>query len=171
MMNHSLIKPLLFILFMICSTAGQADEPIYHKADSMLFEIIENGEVSNKHVSLEFNANKGSGTQWAECLITIITADSTTKRMELNHYYVSTDQMTIRNVSITSKAISFDMMPFPLAPDRPLRFVATRGSDTSDVYKANAVGLWKGLIKESNLLKVEWRQVPSISLPYSVIGK
>lgn len=170
-MNIYFSRPLLFLLVVACPAYGQASEPIYHTADPILFEIIENGVISNKRVSLELQANKRDGTQWAQCLITIVTTDSKNKRMELNAYYASTDQATIRNLSISPTAISFDMMPFPLAPDRPLRFVATREHEASYLYQANAVGLWKGLFKETELVKIEWRQVPSITLPFSKIGK
>lgn len=170
-MKINFSSPLLFILVMFCPVFGQASETIYHSSDPILFEIIENGVISNKRVSLEINANNLHRTQWAECLITIITINDEKKRIELNMYYSSTEYATIRNLSISSKAISFEMIPFPLAPDRPLRFVATRQGELSHLYQAKAVGLWKGLFKETELLKIEWRQVPSITLPFSTIGK
>ena len=170
-MKINLFRPLIFFLIMVCSAFGQASEPIYHSSDPILFEIVENGVISNKRVSLEINANNVNGTQWAECLITVITRNDEKKRIELNVYYSSTDHATIRNLSVSSNAISFEMIPFPLAPDRPLRFLATRQGDKSHSYQANAVGLWKGLFKETELVKIEWRQVPSITLPFSRIGK
>ncbi len=164
-------RPLLFILVMVCPIFGQASEPMYHSADPLLFEVIENGVISNKRVSLEINANDRNGTKWAECLITVITINNEKKRIELYMYHASTEDATIKNLSVSSKAISFEMIPFPLAPDRPLRFLATRQDELSHLYQANAVGLWKGLFKETELQKIEWRQVPSITLPFSTIGK
>lgn len=170
-MKINFFRPLILLLTMVCSAFGQASEPIHHSSDPILFEIFENGVISNKRVSLEINAHNANGTQWAECLITVITINNEKKRIELYMYHASTDDATIRNLSVSSKAISFEMIPFPLAPDRPLRFLATRQGDKSHLYQANAVGLWKGLFKETELQKIEWRQVPSITLPFSTIGK
>ena len=63
------------------------------------------------------------------------------------------------------------MIPFPASPDRPPRFVATRakGADLSGVYKANAIGLWTGLFDTTKSIKIEWKQVPSIQLPFTKI--
>lgn len=171
-MNINFSRLLLILFVTTCPAFAQAADPIYYSTTyPILFEIIENGVVTNRHVSLQLTANKKDGAQWAECLITMITGDSKNKRMELSAYYTSTDQETIRNLSITPKAISFDMMPFPLAPDRPLRFIATREHEASYSYQANGVGLWKGLFKEIEMVKTEWKQVPSITLPYTTIGK
>ena len=94
------------------------------------------------------------------------------KRMELYMYHASTENLPkIKNLNISPVAISFEMIPFPLAPDRPLRFVATRKGPSSHVYEANAVGLWVGLFDKTKLLKTEWRQVPSITIPYPTMGK
>jgi hypothetical protein len=170
-MKINFSRPLLFLIVMVCPVFGQASEPMYHSSDPILFEIIENGVISNKRVSLEINANKVRGTQWAECLITVITINRENKRIELYMYHASTDDASIMNLSVSSKAISFEMIPFPLAPDRPLRVVATRQGELSHLYQANAVGLWKGLFEETELQKIEWRQVPSITLPFSTIGQ
>ncbi len=171
-MKINLSRPLLFLLVLVALPVfGQARDPVHHSSDPILFEIIEDGVISNKRVSLEFDANEVKGTKWAECRITIITINNDKKRIELYMYYASTERATIRNLDISSKAISFEMIPFPLAPDRPLRFVATRQGEMSHLYQANAVGLWKGLFDETKLLKAEWRQVPSIALPFPTIGK
>ena len=170
-MKINFSKSLIFLLVMVCPVFGQASESIYHDSDPILFEVIENGVISNKRVSLEVKAGSEKGTQWAECLITVITINNEKKRIELYMYHASTDDATIRNLSVSSKAISFEMIPFPLAPDRPLTFLATRQGELSHLYQANAVGLWKGLFKETELQKIEWRQVPSIALPFSTIGK
>ena len=170
-MKINLSRTLLLLLITVWPSYGRTSDPVFHTAGQILFEIVENGAVSKKRVSLDLRAGKKDGNQWAECLITIITRDDKNKRMEFNAYYASTDQATIRNLNISPKAVSFDMMPFPLAPDRPLKFVATREHEASYVYQANAVGLWKGKFKEAELVKTEWRQVQSIALPFSTIGK
>lgn len=170
-MKINFLRPLIFLLVMLCPVFVQASEPMYHSSDPILFEIIENGVISNKRVSLEISANTVHGTQWAECLVTVITLNREKKRIELNMYSSSTDRGTIRDLSISSMTISFEIIPFPLAPDRPLKFVAARQGEKSHLYQANAVGLWKGLFNQTELLKIEWRQVPSITLPFSTIGK
>jgi hypothetical protein len=155
---------------------GWAWEPISHRSDPILFEVIENGEISSKRVSLEFDAwesvqNEAS----AECRITIITINNDKKRIELDTYYASTDQTTIKNLRIDPEMVSFEMFPFPMAPDRPLKFTATleglKESHSYHSYKAKAVGLWTGLFEKNKLVNIEWRQVPSIKLPYATIGK
>lgn len=156
---------------MVCPVFGQASESIYHDSDPILFEVIENGVISNKRVSLEVKAGGKNGTQWAQCLITVFHINNGKKSIELNMFYALTDNATIRDLSVSAEAISFEMIPFPLAPDRPLRFLATRQGELSHLYQANVVGLWKGLFKETELQKIEWRQVPSIPLPFSTIGK
>jgi len=170
-MKINFSKSLIVLLVMVCPVFGQASESIYHDSDPILFEVIENGVISNKRVSLEVKAGSEKGTQWAQCLITVFTINNRKKSIELNMFYALTDNATIRNLSVSAKAISFEMIPFPLAPDRPLRFVASRQGEKSHLYQASAIGLWKELINEKEMLKIEWRQVPSISLPFPMIGK
>ena len=163
----------IFLLIMACPVFGQASEPILHSSDPILFEVVEDGVATSKRVSLEINAYENeNGIDWAECLIAILHTDDREKRTELYMYHASTENLpTIKNLNISPLAISFEMIPFPLAPDRPLRFVATRKGPSSHVYEANAVGLWTGLFDKTKLLKTEWRQVPSITLPYPTMGK
>ena len=173
-MNINYLKVLIFFLVMFSPVYGQSSEAIYHQSEQMLFQVIENGVVSGQIVSLKFNANEVNNIQWAECLITIITPNNTTKHLELQNWYTSSstgDLPTIKNLDISSKAISFEMIPFPLAPNRFLRFVATRKGSESSMYQANVVGLWKGLLDETKLLKIEWCQVQSIELPFSTLGQ
>lgn len=166
-MKIKLSGTILFILVIVLLPVfGQAREPVYHSAHSILFEIIEDGVISSKRVSLDFDANE----TWSECRITIITINDDKKCIELDTYYSSTDQATIKNLRIDSEVVSFEMIPFPLAPDRPLRLVATR-EGKSTLYHVNAVGLWTSLFKKNKLVKIQWRQVPSIKLPYNTIGK
>jgi len=165
-MKINLSRTILFLLVVALPVFGQARDPVYHSGHSILFEIIEDGVISSKRVSLDFDAIE----TWAECRITIITINDDKKRIELDAYYCSTDQGTIRNLTIDSEVVSFEIIPFPLAPDRPLRLVATR-ERKSHFYQVNAVGLWTGLFTKNKLEKIEWRQVPSIKLPYTTIGK
>jgi hypothetical protein len=149
--------------------SGQARDPVYHSAKSILFEVIEDGVISNKRVSLDLAASAG-GTTWAECRITIITINDNKKHIELDNYYVSTDQSTIKNLKIDSKVVSFDLIPYPLCPDRLLKLVATRNGE-SNLYQVKVVGLWNGLWTKGKSVKIEWLQVPSINLPYTTIDK
>jgi hypothetical protein len=170
-MKINLSRSILFLLVVALPVFGRAKEPVYHSAHSILFEIIEDGVISSKRVSLEFVANAVDGTTWAECRIIIITINHDKKRIELDTYYCSTDQATIKNLQIDSELVSFEMIPYPLAPDRPLKLVAVRKKTEPHLYQVSAVGLWTGLWEKGKLVKIEWRQVPSIKLPYTTIGK
>jgi hypothetical protein len=101
----------------------------------------------------------------------VITRNDDRKRIELDAYYSSTDQVTIKNLQIDPEVVSFEMIPFPLAPDRLLKFVAARKKNEPDLYQVSAVGLWTGLLDKKKLIKIEWRQVPLMKLPYTTIGK
>lgn len=169
-MKINLSRTILFLLVVVLPIFGQASGPVYHSVPSILFEVIEDGVVSSKRVSLDIDANAVNGTTWAECRITIITINDDKKHIELDMYYSSTDQATIRNLKIDSEVVSFEMIPFPLAPDRPLRLVAVRKGEPH-LYQVNVVGLWTDLLTKKKLVKIEWRQVPSIKLPYTTIGK
>jgi hypothetical protein len=162
-------RTFLFLLISVLPAFSHASEAVYHSVPSILFEIIEDGLISSKRVSLDVDANAVNGTTWAECRITIITINDDKKRMELDTYYCSTDQGTIKNVKIDAEMVSLDMIPFPLAPDRLLRLVAVRKGG-SHLYRVSAIGLWPGLLTKTKLVKIEWRQVPSIKLPYTTIG-
>lgn len=168
-MKTNFSRLLLFFLFAICPVFGQASDLNIHFTDQILFEVFKNGVLSNERISLQINAGKGSASQSAECYIVVITGNDLNKRIELNSYYASSTLGSINNLDVGPTAISFQMIPFPLSPDRPIRFVATR--DNSLAYTANAVGLWTVGTRKPELLKIEWRQVPSITLPYFTIGK
>jgi hypothetical protein len=170
-MKITLSRTILFLLVVALPVFGQAKEPVHHHAYSILFEIIEDGVISSKRVSLEFAANAVDGTTWAECRIAVITINDDKKRMELDTYYCSTDQATIKNLKIDSEVVSFEMIPYPMAPDRPLKLVAVRKKSEPHLYQVSVVGLWTGLWMKEKLVKIEWRQVPSIKLPYTTIGK
>jgi len=170
-MKNRLSITILFFLVVFLPVFGQAKEPVYHSAHSILLEIVEDGVVSSKRVSLELAANAVDGAMWAECRIVMIRINDDKKRIELDSYYVSTDQATIRNLQIDPEAVSFDMIPFPLAPDRPLKLIAVRNRGELNLYQVSAVGLWTGLFDKNELIKIDWKQVPSIKLPYTTIGR
>jgi hypothetical protein len=170
-MKNNLLKATIFLLFVTSPAVGYAKEPVYQSTHSVLLEIIEDGVISTKRVSLDFSANAVNGTMWAECRIIVITRNEDKKRMELDAYYVSTDQGTIKNLQIDNDVVSFEMTPFPMAPDRPLKLVAVREKNKLGLYKVSVVGLWTGLFEKEKLVKIEWRQVPTIKLPYTTIGK
>ncbi|MGC2458729.1 MAG: hypothetical protein WA435_12130 [Gallionellaceae bacterium] len=133
----------------------------------ILFEVIENGVSTGQFVSVTIWASKLDETQRAECLITIFSKIANGKHIALSMFSASTDDATIRNLIISTNSISFDMTQF--GKDRPLRFVAIREGKSSNIYQANAVGLWNGALDQAKLVKTEWRQVQSITLPSSTI--
>jgi hypothetical protein len=159
-MKISLSRSLLFLFILVLPVFAQAGEPVYHSAHSILFEIIEDGAISSKRVSLDFDANNVDGTIWAECRITIITINNNGKQIQTDNYYTSTDQATIRNLIIDPDKVSLDMIPYPLAPDHPLKLVATR-IDKTHLYNAKVVGLWTDLLTNKKSIQIEWRQVVS----------
>ena len=156
-MKIILSRSLLLLFILTFPVFAQTREPVYHSAHSILFEIIEDGVISNKHVSLDFDANDVNGTIWAECRITIITTNNNEKQIETNNYYTSTEQSTIRNLVIDPDKVSFDMIPYPLAPDRPLKLVATR-IDKTPLYNVQVVGLWPDLLTNKKSIQIEWNQ-------------
>lgn len=170
-MKINFSKLLLFILVLVLPALGQTSETIHHSSGThpILFEVIENGENTKKRVFLEFDAWKEEKTSWAQCRIAIIWIIDDGNSIEPYMYYASTDQATIRDLAISSKAISFEMIPFPLAPDHPLRFVAVRKGESSLFYEARVVSLRKGFFDETKLVNTEWKQVTSITLPHSTI--
>ena len=159
-MKISLSRSLLFLFILVLPVFAQTEEPVYHSAQSILFEIIEDGAISSKRVSLDFDANNVNGTIWAECRITIITTNNNEKQIQTDNYYTSTDQATIRNLIIDPGKVSFDMIPYPLTPDHPLKLVATR-VDKTHLYNAKVVGLWTDLLANKKSIQIEWRQVVS----------
>ena len=169
-MKITFARLLVFLLVLVLPALGRTSETIRHSTGThpLLFEVIENGVDTKNRVLLEFDALKQGKASWAECRITILWVIDDGKSIEPYLYYVSTDQATIVNLDISSKAISFDMIPFTLAPESPLRFIATQKHRLRPLYEASAVGLWK-VWDETKVQKTEWKQVKSIELPLSTI--
>jgi len=145
----------------------------HHNSDTTFFEWIENGVGGTQFVALKFNAEEEQdGTKWAECIYTVIYLNKETKRSELNMYHVSTNDKTINNLSVSPKSVSFDIGTGWFEPGgntRQIKFLATRQGSSSYTYQANAVALWKSMFDEAKSIKIEWKQVPSITLPYPVV--
>ena len=81
-MKNNLSGTLLFMFIMLLPVFLQASE-YYHSAHSILFEVIEDGAISSKRVSLDFDANNVNGTLWAECRVAIITINKDKKHIDL----------------------------------------------------------------------------------------
>jgi len=169
-MMSNLLRTLSILLVLVLPFGAVAQEPVTHLIQSQLFEVIEDGMLSNKRISLEIFAVKKGGVSHAQCRFTVITINNERKHIYLDTFAASTDDQSIRHLKIEEDALSFEMIPFSLAPDRPIRLVATRKGGTSN-YKVSAVGLWMGLMEKSKLLQIEWKQVPSITLPYNTISR
>jgi hypothetical protein len=156
-MKISLSGSTLLLFILILPVFAQATEPINHSAHSILFEIIEDGTISNKSVSLDFDANSVNGFIWAECRITVITTDNDKKQVQTDNYYTSTERGTIRNLRIAPDKVSFDIIPYSLSPERPLKLVADR-VDKTPLYSVKVVGLWPDLLTNKKSVQIEWRQ-------------
>jgi hypothetical protein len=159
-----------FIFFLSILVSGLAKDPVTHSAHTILFEVIEDGALSSKRVALDFDAYIQNGNPWIECRFAVLTINDEKEHVEVDNYNASTDQETINNAFVERDSVSFDMIPFPLAPDRPLRLVASREPGKSE-YRVNVVGLWAGLFDKKKQVKIEWRQVQSISLPFPKIER
>ena len=156
-----------FVIAMMLPTITEAKDPTCHRINSLLFAVVENGIVSSRRVSLDIDACRDeNGRLWAEARIAILTMDAAKKGFILDSYYCSTETGTLRDLNIDSSLVSFEMTPFPLAPDRPLRVVATK---TGGRYEAKVGGVWSELLNKKPLT-IEWRQIRSIELPYPIVS-
>jgi hypothetical protein len=156
-----------FVVAMMLPAITEAKDPICHRINSLLFAVVENGVVSSRRVSLDIDACRGdNGRLWAEARIAILTLDASKKAFILDSYYSSTETGTVRDLNLDSSAVSFEMTPFPLAPDRPLRVVATK---IGARYEAKVGGVWSELLSKKPLT-IEWRQIRSIELPYPIVS-
>jgi hypothetical protein len=145
---------------------------IFHSVQSALFEVLENGVLSTKRVALGLDVSwSPDRSTWAEVRIVLVTIVHEKKRIELDSYYCSTNSApaTIENLKVQGNGFSLDMYPYPMAPDRPIRLVATRRG-VSNKYEVAGTGLWTALFGVLPLQKIEWRQVTSFNLPYSLVG-
>ena len=146
----------------------------HHDSYTMFFEWIENGVSGGQFVALKFSAEAlQDGTTWADCKYAVIHVNKDKRNSDLNMYYYSTDEKTIKDLSVTPTSVSFSIDTGWFEPGgltRKLKFVATRQGLSSSTYQANAVALWKGMLDETKLIKIELKQIPSITLPFSTIG-
>ena len=169
-MMSNLFQALSILVVVAFPLGAVAKEPVTHLIQSELFEVIEDGLLSNKRISLEIFAVKKDGVSHAQCRFAVITINNERKHLYLDTFTASTDDQSIKDLRIEEDTFSFEMIPFSLAPDRPIRVVATRKGGPSN-YNVSAVGLWTGLMEKSKLLKIEWKQVRSITLPYNTISR
>jgi hypothetical protein len=72
-MNIRRSNVLLFLVVIALPLLGRANQLLSRSIHSMLFEVIESGQLSNKRVSLDIDAINRHGTPWAECRITVMT--------------------------------------------------------------------------------------------------
>jgi hypothetical protein len=158
------------LLVGVLALSVSASEPISHSVQWLLFEIVEDGVVTNKRAALDIYASQSvNGKPWAEARVAVLTIDHAKRRVELDPFYCSTDRGTIRDLRIDDDVLSFEMMPFPLSPDRPIRIVASREGKSS-IYRVSGAGIWSNFFTK-NPMTIEWKQVSSIELPYRTIGR
>lgn len=141
----------------------------HHHSDSMFFEQLENG-IAGYRIAFQFNAEEEKdGSKWAECTYTVIYVDKDKKRSEMTLFHASTNDNSIKNLSVSPKSVSFDIDTGWFEQGggtRQIKFVASRQGSSSAIYQASATGLWRSMFDETKLMKIEWKQVPSIALPY-----
>jgi hypothetical protein len=140
-----------------------------HISNTLFFEQIENGVV-RKYVALKFSAGEEQNeTQWASCQYIQIHINKEKKLSELDMEHFSTDDDSITNLSVSPESVSFDINFGWLDQgehNRKITFVAKRQDLSSSTYEASGVGLWNDKIDKSKTIKIEWKPVPSIPLPY-----
>ena|SRR2546425_9463577 len=164
-----MIRALLvgFAVAIMLPAITEAKDPTCHRINSLLFAVVENAVVSSRRVALDIDACLADkGRLWAEARIAILTLDTAKKGFILDSYYCSSETGTLRDLNIDSSSVSFEMIPFPLAPDRPLRVVATKAAGR---YEAKIAGVWSELLNKKPLT-IEWRQIRSIELSYPIVS-
>ena len=143
----------------------------HHDSNTMFFEQIENGVVG-QFIALKFNAGEEKdGSKWADCTYAVIYIDKTKKRSELNFHHASTNDNTIQSLSVSPKSVSFsiDTGWFEQGGNiRQIQFVASRQGLYT--YQASGIALWKNVFDETKHIKIEWKQVPSITLSYPLMN-
>jgi hypothetical protein len=135
----------------------------------MLFEVLEDG-LTQYWVSVDcwvdYEIKKPRHAQ-ASCIIARFF--TTGQSIQILPLYVSTDDESIEELEVYPNRVSFTLRFNTV--DAPLRFLATTGEVFSyrKFRKAHVVGLSQGDLDKTKIIKIEWRQVPSITLPYSTI--
>jgi hypothetical protein len=139
-----------------------------HLSGTTFFEWIEN-EVSDKQqfLAVTFSAGIVDAKQWARCQVAVMHVNKKTRQIEMSMSGYDSDKGGIENLSVDPKAVSFDLY---WGVGRTIRFVATRKGLLSSEYEANAVARWTGWLDETKTIKIEWKQVPSITLPFPTIA-
>ena len=176
-MNKIVVMVVIATLFFVAAnqaTSAPNEDSDYamarhHHSDSMFFEQVENG-VAGYFIALQFNAEEEkNGSKWAECTYAVIYVDKDNKHSEMTLFHASTNDNSIKNLSVSPKSVSFDIDTGWFEQDkstRRIKFVASRQGASSSIYQASAMGLWRNMFDETKLIKMEWKQVPSINLPY-----
>ena len=172
-----LIAILCFALINQAASTPESDQKLnygmarFHDSDTMFFEQIEDGVVG-QFIAFKFYAGaENDGSKWAQCTYAVIYIDKEKKRSELNLVHASTDDNTIKNLSVSPKSVSFDINIgwFEQGGNsRLIHFMASRQGMYS--YQGSAIALWKNMFDETKHIKIEWKQVPSIALPFPLMG-
>ena len=137
-----------------------------HCVPGYLFDVYENDKLVAKKVWLWIDATKAvDGSQLIECNLIYILPQVESKAFSLEAHHYSNIAGTLSNIEINKKMISFDITLSWLVPDRKIR-VACDGSKSGLRFDVKAVALWT-IIDGSGTVKVEWKQVGEIKLPYS----
>jgi len=177
-----LILPLVCGGFAYAERKSGSDQSIeysmarHHNSDTLLFEQVETRnteKTKDQFVAIQFSAGeqeKGKG--YAECHFTAIFSNEKKKQSELTMYHYSTQDGGLTNLSVSPNSVSFDIDTgwFEVGGGtRKIKFVATRVGSSS-LYKAAATALWKDMLNDANIIKIEWNQVQKIALKFPTIA-
>jgi len=144
-----------------------------HSSSALFFEWVEHGVGGRQFVVLRFTASADQGApKRAACTYAIIYSNAEGKYSELTLEHFSTDDETIKNLSVTPQSVSFEIYVGSSDPGgeaRKFSFKASRQGLSSSNYTAQAIATWRSLLDETKLVNIVWKQIPAINLPFSTI--
>jgi len=144
-----------------------------HSSSALFFEWVEHGVGGRQFVVLRFTASADQGApKRAACTYAIIYSNAEGKYSELTLEHFSTDDETIKNLSVTPQSVSFEIYVGSFDPGgeaRKFSFKASRQGLSSSNYTAQAIATWRSLLDETKLVNIVWKQIPAINLPFSTI--
>ena len=135
------------------------------QAGKLFFQVSEDGKLYNDYEILDFiaNGNTNSIGLWRASLNTLQNPVNKASYFYPNVTNYGSDIGDITNVHISKHTVTFDINLFT---DRVLHLEAKRSCEKCDKYTATVSGLIKNM--HGTIVKVEWKQVQSITLPYPI---
>ena len=161
-------KIVTLVLFQ-CSLLAQSSKPSHHFSAPYLFEIYQNGKLSNYRSSMTFSAYRddNNGIEYVECKYVLIVTNDESKTLEATAHAFSTTDGTITNVALADSVVSFEMHDDIFSPECSIQFVCDKRLDKVR-YTIHGIGTCANKLSSGSTM-TEWRQVRSIHLPYNTL--